>query len=264
MLGHELVSSLAIRHDVTGTSRRSLGDAVVDAMQFETVERALAETRPDAVINTIGVVRQIIHLAPEKDVHKINGEFPHKLAACCGDLGIRVLHLSTDCVFSGDRGMYRETDETDPTDLYGLSKLAGELAQDGCITLRTSFIGLEIGRRLSLVEWFLQQQGPIEGFRRAIFSGLTSMELARVIERVLVDYTDKSGIYHVSGEPIDKFTLLSMLRDRLALDIEIRPDDSFECDRSLDSTRFRSEFDYTPPSWNDMLDELCDRIRLRG
>lgn len=263
MLGHELLSSLLSRHDVIGALRRPREGEGVDAQRFETVERALSKTKPEAVVNAIGIVKQNIETGQEEYVYKINAEFPHKLAAFCGRAGIRVLHISTDCVFSGDRGMYRETDQPDATDLYGKSKLAGELARNGCITLRTSMIGLEVSRRKSLVEWFLQQEGPTNGYRRAVFSGPTSMELARVIERVLVDYPDKSGLYHVSGEPIDKYSLLSGLRDRLGLSIEIRPDDSFECNRSLDSTRFRSEFDYKPPSWNDMLDELCERIRLR-
>ena len=146
MLGHELLSSLSCRHDVTGAMRRPLEGEAVDAQRFETVERALSKTRPEAVVNAIGVVKQNIEAVQEEYAYNINAEFPHKLAAFCGRAGIRVLQISTDCVFSGDRGMYRETDQPDATDLYGKSKLAGELAGNGCITLRTSMIGLEVCR----------------------------------------------------------------------------------------------------------------------
>lgn len=277
MLGHEVLASLSRRHDVAGTlrskepgdGRHSFGVATkiltgVDVRRFASVERVLSDVRPDAVVNAVGVIKQVVDPDYEADVREINAVFPHKLAEFCGESGIRVLHLSTDCVFSGEKGMYRESDVADASDLYGKSKLEGELHAAGCITLRTSMIGLEIARGKSLVEWFLSQRGSINGFRRAVFSGFTTRELARIIGRVLADYPNKSGLYHVSSEPIDKFTLLSGLRERLNLDLEIIPDDEFVCDRSLDSTRFRTEFGYVTLSWDQMLDELSDQIRARS
>ena len=277
MLGHEVLASLSRRHDVAGTlrgkepgdGRYSFGVATkihtgVDVRRFASVERVLNDVRPDAVVNAVGVIKQVVDPDYETDVREINAVFPHKLADFCGESGIRVLHLSTDCVFSGEEGMYQESDVPDASDLYGKSKLEGELHATGCITLRTSMIGLEIARGKSLVEWFLSQRGSIRGFRRAVFSGFTTRELTRIIGRVLADYPDKSGLYHVSSEPIDKFTLLSGLRERLNLELEVVPDDEFVCDRSLDSTRFRTEFDYVPPSWDQMLDELSEQIRARS
>lgn len=276
MLGHELVASLSRAHDVMATLRGT-ADAMpshfagldvgivpgFDALDDEVMGRVIMQVRPDAVVNAIGVVKQVIDAIDEHDVMAINAAFPHKVAAICRAVGARFLHISTDCVFLGDRGMYSESATPDATDLYGRSKIAGEATGARCLTLRTSMIGLELGSHAGLVEWFLRQQGDIRGYRRAVFSGLTTFELARVIERVLVGYPDKHGLYHVSAEPIDKFTLLSSLRERLGKAITIHPYDGFACDRSLDSTRFRTEFDYEPPDWDVMLDELCRKIRER-
>jgi dTDP-4-dehydrorhamnose reductase len=130
------------------------------------------------------------------------------------------------------------------------------------LTLRTSMIGTELARKTGLVEWFLSQRGQtIKGYRTAIFSGFTTAELARVIERLLISHPQAAGLYHVSAAPISKFDLLSHLSDRLDLGIRIEPDDAVAIDRSLDSSRFRREFGYAPPSWDAMLDELASEIR---
>jgi dTDP-4-dehydrorhamnose reductase len=170
----------------------------------------------------------------------------------------RLVHLSTDCVFSGSRGGYREEDAADADDLYGRSKLLGEVGESPCITLRTSIIGSELSRKSGLLEWFLAQKGgSIKGFTGAIFSGFTTAELSRVIERVLVGYPQAAGLYHVSSAPISKYDLLCRLNTRLGLGVEIVPWSDFHCDRSLDSARFRAEFAYTPPSWDEMIEELA-------
>ena len=171
-----------------------------------------------------------------------------------------MIHLSTDCVFSGKKGNYREDDPSDALDLYGKSKYLGEVNEHHCVTLRTSMIGREIYRKKSLLEWFLAQKGSIKGFKKAIFSGFTTKELSRIIEMILTQYPDASGIYHVSSDPISKFDLLSLIKDGLKLPVEIIPDRSFVCDRSLDSSRFRQEFNYNPPTWEEMIKELCKDI----
>jgi dTDP-4-dehydrorhamnose reductase len=192
----------------------------------------------------------------------VNALLPHRLALMCADVSARLVHISTDCVFSGARGGYREDDFADAADLYGRTKFLGEVGQEPhCLTLRTSIIGPELARKASLLEWFLAQRTRVRGFTKAIFSGFTTTELARVIELMLTRYPDASGLYHVSSEPINKYDLLVAIRDALGLDIEIVPDATFEIDRSLDSTRFRSEFNYTPPSWPAMIGELANELR---
>lgn len=275
MLGHRLLRQFASTHEVRVTVRQPLeayrGYRIFDhANTFDRVDardpaalpRVLGEFKPDAVINAVGVIKQRQDAKDGVLSIEVNSLFPHLLARMCEARGARLVHLSTDCVFSGAKGHYAETDRPDPVDVYGFSKLLGEVTRPGALTLRTSMIGTELARKTGLLEWFLAQRGKmIKGYRRAIFSGFTTAELARIIERLLTAPHAASGMYHVSAAPISKFDLLSRLNDGLNLDIQIEPDDKVVCDRSLDSTRFRRTFDYTPPSWDKMLDELASEIR---
>lgn len=274
MLGHRLLEQLRHDHDVRATLRQDAAAYAhyglfpaestwfgIDVRSLERLTEVFADVRPEAVINAVGIVR---HGASAQDAIpslEINSLLPHRLSVLCRAVGARLVHISTDCAFSGRRGMYRDDDPSDATDLYGRSKYLGEVGDPGCITLRTSMIGLELSRRAGLLEWFLAQRGSIRGFRRAVFSGFTTAELSRLIETLLVEHPGASGVYHASAEPINKYDLLVAIRDRLGRDVEIVPDDSFHCDRSLDSSRFRAEFGYTPPSWDAMLDELAAAIR---
>jgi dTDP-4-dehydrorhamnose reductase len=276
MLGHQLTESLRKRHDVIGTLRNGrdayeditafLPDTAffnVDARNTNCLTKILAEVRPDAVVNAIGIVKQRPAAYEAIESIEVNALLPHRLALSCAEINARLVHLSTDCVFSGRKGMYRESDVADANDLYGRTKLLGEVSATNCITLRSSIIGLELARNASLVEWFLAQEGSIKGFRRAIYSGVTTQEMARIIEMLLTRFPQKSGLYHVSSEPIDKHSLLCSLRARVNKTIKILPEDEFSCDRSMDSSRFREEFSYCPPSWDSMLDELAKQIGER-
>jgi dTDP-4-dehydrorhamnose reductase len=185
---------------------------------------------------------------------------PHRLAVLARVAGARLIHLSTDCVFSGRRGNYREDDPADAEDLYGRTKLLGEVSEEPCLTLRTSIIGPELSRKSGLLEWFMAQRGgTVRGFTRAIFSGFTTAELSRVIERLLEE-PHASGLYHVSSAPISKYDLLVRINAALGIGVAIGADDSFACDRSLDSERFRSTFGYTPPAWDEMVTELAQEV----
>lgn len=270
MLGHRLLHHFGARHEVRATLRGPLeryagfglfhagnADGDIDVQDFGTVRKAFAAFRPDAVINATGVVKQRAEAAQALPSIEINALFPHRMAALCAKAGVRFVHMSTDCVFSGKRGGYREDDLPDANDLYGRSKLLGEVAAAPAITLRTSIIGRELSRKTGLLEWFLAQQGTIRGYRRAIFSGFTTIEVARIIDMLLTRFPQAHGLYHVSSAAISKYELLTLVRDRLGLATRIDPDDDFHCDRSLDSTRFRTDFGYEPPSWPAMIDELA-------
>jgi dTDP-4-dehydrorhamnose reductase len=191
---------------------------------------------------------------------EINAIFPHKLALLCKAIGAHMVHQSTDCVFSGNKGNYQESDPSDAEDLYGRSKFLGEVHDNHCLTLRTSMIGRELSRKQGLLEWFLAQQGMVKGFRNAIFSGFTTLELSRIIENLLVNYPEAAGVYHVSSETISKFDLLVLIKEKMGLAVEVISDEAVHCDRSLDSTRFRKEFNYTPPTWEFMIEELSKVI----
>lgn len=274
MLGHRLLTQLRPGHDVRCTLRQDAAAYArygmfpaessyfgVDVRSLERLTEVFADFRPQAVVNCVGIVKQRASAHDAIPSLEINSLLPHRLSLLCRGAGARLVHLSTDCAFSGSVGMYHDDDASDATDLYGKSKYLGEVGDPGCITLRTSMIGPELSRKSGLLEWFLAQSGRIRGFRRAVFSGFTTAELSRLIETLLVDHPDASGVYHASAEPIDKYHLLVAIRDRLGREIEIVPDDDFHCDRSLDSSRFRAEFGYTPPSWDEMLDELAADLK---
>lgn len=276
MLGHQVVRSLiAAGHDPLATTRRRpegfVADALagiqvvdgVDARQSDSVVAALGDSAATAVVNCVGIVKQRKEAKDPMESIQVNSLFPHALAALCRVAGARLIHVSTDCVFSGRKGRYAEDDIPDPVDLYGRSKLLGEVDTTGAVTLRTSIIGLELSRRESLVEWFLAQRGTANGWTKALYSGLTTFELARVVMRLLDDLADLTGVWHISADPIDKHRLLCQLRDALSLDVEIRPDERVIIDRTLDSGRFRATTGWTAPDWTTMLDELAEAVQER-
>jgi dTDP-4-dehydrorhamnose reductase len=277
MLGHRLLRQLAPRHETRVTLRQPLdsyrqfglfdsGNAYdgVDVLDLSRVIDVFSSFAPQAVINTVGIVKQRPEAKNGVLSVEVNGLFPHLLARLCRERGAQLIHLSTDCVFSGKKGNYTESDRPDPEDIYDFSKLLGETGSLGSLTLRTSMIGLELQRKTSLVEWFLaQKKKSINGWKNAIFSGFTTAEMSRLIEMLVTKHPNAHGLYHASSAPISKFDLLSGLELRLGTGTTIVPDEAFKCDRSLDSARFRAEFGYAPPGWNAMLDELATDI-LKG
>ena len=277
MLGHQLFKLLRERHEVKVTLRQEFpayatvslftpenSFAGVDLRVSDRLLTVLAGFRADAVINAAGIVKQRPDGLDAIPNLEINALLPHRLALTCAATGARLIHISTDCVFSGNRGQYREDDVPDPIDIYGHSKLLGEVTGPGVITLRTSIIGRSLYRSASLIDWFLRQQGRIKGYSNAIFSGFTTKEVSRVIAFLLERPSAASGLYHLSSSAISKYELLVRLRDRLARPVEIVPDDSVRIDRSLDSSRFRAEFAYAPPSWDAMLDELAAELQTNS
>jgi len=270
MLGHEAIRVLAPDFEVWGACRdpgnlpdlgvpreRLLGG--LDAEQADTARDVVDRVRPDLVINAAGIVKQ--RKAAKETIPSIavNSLWPHVLADACATRGARMVHVSTDCVFSGSRGGYVESDVPDAFDLYGRSKLLGEVTdQDHVVTLRTSIIGWQIGEPTGLVGWFAAHRAePLKGFTKAVFSGLTTAALTGVIRDVVLADAGLSGLWHVSAEPIDKYTLLSELAGYLGWKVDLTPVDQLVIDRSLDSTRFRERTGWTPPSWSEMLAELA-------
>lgn len=269
MLGHQLLAYMKPRHDVKVTLRQDLATyrqyglfdsgnsfAGIDIRSLERLVEVMADFRPEAVINAVGIVKQRSDAKESIPSLEINALLPHRLAVLCKGIGARLIHLSTDCVFSGKKGKYLERDPSDAEDLYGKTKYLGEVHEANSLTLRTSIIGRELSRHTSLLDWFLSRSGSVKGFTNAIYTGFTTLEMSRIIEKMLLEYPDASGVYQVSSDPINKYELLLLIREKLGLDIEIIPDDVFCCDRSLDSSRFRSDFNYTPPSWPAMIEEL--------
>jgi len=230
--------------------------AGVDVENFDSLASLLATVRPGVLINCIGLVKQLSEADDPLQAIPINALLPHRLARLCQLAGARLVHVSTDCVFDGRKGMYREEDPADAQDLYGRSKHLGEVDYPNAVTLRTSIIGHELASSHGLVGWFLAQEGPVRGFTRAVFSGLPTVELARVIRDRVLPRPDLHGLYHVSAEPIAKYELLKLVAAAYGRNNSIAPDDKLVIDRSLDSTRFRQLTGYTPPAWPQLVQSM--------
>ncbi|EJM19365.1 dTDP-4-dehydrorhamnose reductase [Pseudomonas sp. GM21] len=229
----------------------------VDVLDQDSLVDVFERSKPDVVINCIGLIKQLSSAKDPLSVLPINAMLPHRLSKLCALVGSRLVHISTDCVFSGRKGMYKEADVSDAEDLYGKSKYIGEIVdQPHAITLRTSIIGHELNGQSSLVDWFLAQSGSVKGFSKAIFSGLPTVELARVILDFVIPQPALQGLYHVSTQPIDKLTLLRYVAKIYQKEISIVPDEQLEIDRSLDSSRFQTATGYAPPQWPDLIEAM--------
>jgi len=274
MLGNAIFRLLSDcrKHTVSGTARsesarRFFADHLqpslltgIDVEHPDSIVRVFARTRPDVVINCIGLVKQVADADDPLQAIPLNTMLPHRLAQLCAVGSSRLVHISTDCVFSGAKGMYTEADVPDATHLYGRSKLLGEVTAPHTITLRTSIIGTEQATCRSLVGWFLAQTGRVTGYRRAIFSGLPTVELATVIRDQVLPSPELHGLYHVAAEPIDKDALLRLVAAEYGKASEIEASDEVVIDRSLDASRFQAATGYAPPPWP----ELIRRMRAFG
>jgi dTDP-4-dehydrorhamnose reductase len=267
MLGHEVVRTFAdgfeVHTSVRDPARARLADLAGVHHEFhavdESAEDLISAVRPAVVINCIGLVKPLPEASRPVRAIRINSLFPHEVAETCARLGSRMIQVSTDCVFSGALPApraYAETDVPDARDVYGRTKLLGEVTAAPAITLRTSIIGWELGRATGLLEWFAAQEGEtVSGFTNAIFSGLTTRALAQIMLELVKEHREITGLYHVSTEPIDKYSLLVKFKEALGRDCEIVPDPSVRVNRALDSELFRSGTGIEMPRWDEMLHE---------
>lgn len=282
MLGHKLFLELSKdpNLDVYGTKRTSDNDLFcgkfaskirtgVDGDNFDTVIRTLASIQPDIVINCIGLVKQTPLANDPLSAITVNAQLPHRLSLVCKSAGARLIHFSTDCVFDGATGKYTEKDIPTAYDLYGRTKLLGELSYSHCLTIRTSIIGHELKGYLSLVEWFLRQK-EAKGYTQAIFSGLPTIEIAKVVKEYILGDDTLHGVYHLSAAAISKYDLLKMIDNSYASGIQIEKYDDFFIDRSLDSSAFSKKTGYRAPTWDELIKtmhtdyEECEYYRVKG
>lgn len=226
------------------------------------VARVMEAVRPDVVLNAVGAIKQKDLASAVDETLFLNGTLPH-LPALLAVAPCRVVHFSTDCVFNGDRGMYRETERPDAEDLYGRSKAIGELDYGPHLTLRTSIVGWELGGFLGLLSWMMKQPpgSTLNGYHQAIYSGLPTRTLARTVLAVLRDRPGLAGLYHVASEPIDKLSLLRRVSDALGLGHTFVPSDAVRMDRSLDDTLFRQATGTPRPGWDALVDDLVQDWR---
>jgi dTDP-4-dehydrorhamnose reductase len=270
MIGSTMLRVLSERTDwtVSGTVRDAnaihfFSDAIasrliagVDVEHTDTLVKVLDNVRPDVVINCAGLTKH----KPEADDPlvsiPINTLVPHRLAGLCKLIGARMVHISTDCVFSGEKGGYTETDYADARDVYGKSKALGELDYPHAITLRTSTIGHELQSKYGLLDWFLSQQTSCNGYSRAIFSGLPTVIFAQVIRDVVIPHHELHGLYHVAAKSINKFELLNLISRVYGKSINIVKDDQFVINRSLNADNFQKATGYVSPEWEEMIQAM--------
>ena len=279
LLGHKLLLHLSSlpQFSVRGTVRtldclpqafldkaRGLLDPGIDAGDLDGLNRYLDKAKPDCVINCIGLIKQLPIANDPLAAISINALFPHQLSLACKRIGARLIHISTDCVFSGTKGNYTEKDLSDAEDLYGKTKYLGEVSYPHCVALRTSIIGHELKGKYGLVEWFLQQKTQAKGLSRAIYTGFPTIEMARIISEYVIPDKKLSGLYHVSSAQVSKYELLKIVAVQYKKDIKIERDDMFQCDRSLDSSRFRKATGYVPPSWEALVKAMHDDYHASG
>lgn len=220
--------------------------------------RLIDRAQPTIVINCVGLIKQLEDGNDPLSAIPINSTLPHRLARLCSLIGARLVHLSTDCVFSGKKGMYSESDIPDASDFYGRTKLLGEVDYPHAITLRTSIIGHELQGSSSLIGWFLSQEGSVKGYSKAVFSGLPTVEIARIIEEFVLPNETMRGLYHLSAEPINKYSLLQLVAQAYGKKIQLLEDKSLVIDRSLDSSRFRKLTGFMPESWPVLVERMCE------
>ena len=270
MLGHKLMQVLSQRHTVTGTVRGNTPDLAnhpvfsgfniigdISADDLTGIQNVIEKTKPDILINCIGIVKQLPAAQDPLQSIAVNALFPHQLVKMCRQKNIRFIHISTDCVFSGTQGHYSEMDRSDADDLYGKTKFLGEVAYPGCITIRTSIIGRELNTAHGLIDWFLSQEGKtISGYKKAMFSGLTTITLSEIIGQIISDYPELNGVLQVASEPISKYDLLNLVKKTYSMNIIIEPDETVINDRSLNADKFRKKTNIKIPAWEYMIEEL--------
>ncbi|MDB4593902.1 SDR family oxidoreductase [Paracoccaceae bacterium] len=266
MLGHALFlvlnqnpnfETLGTVRNLEHTMNSTLGRLFLkDGSDQNAVCKIIEDHQPNVIINAIGLIKQKASSINDARMREVNSLLPQKLSAIANKIGAFVIHFSTDCVFSGLKGDYTEADVADAEDVYGRSKFLGELHDPHTLTLRTSIIGHELKSSKSLMDWFLSQENIVSGYKNALFSGLTTIEVAKVVSSIIEKNMPISGLYHLSCNKISKYDLLKLINEVYEKGILIEPDYKLVIDRSLDSEKFKSAMNYTPPKWRAMLSEL--------
>jgi dTDP-4-dehydrorhamnose reductase len=277
MLGYSLFSNLSdySELDVYGSVRSIKGKECffndrldklitgVDVSDLLTIEAVIDRVNPSIVINCIGLIKQHSISKQHCDAISINSLLPHELAEICGRAGAKLIHFSTDCVFSGEQGNYLEGDVPDAQDLYGKSKCLGEVSYAPHLTIRTSIIGHELSSNVSLIDWFLSQSGNTKGFSKAIFSGLPTCVIAKIIAENIIPNSDVTGLYQLSVDPIDKYSLLKLVASVYGKKIEIDASTAIVIDRSLNSQRLRDKINFQVPAWDSLIADMNSDYKKR-
>ena len=236
-------------------------DLDCDVKNLKLLSKKLAIYKPNIIINCVGVVKQKIDKNfDEQNTFYINSIFPHELYKISSKIKSRLIHFSTDCVFDGKKGSYKETFLPNSTDLYGLSKALGEVSNKNSLTLRTSIIGHEFNNKFGLLEWFLSQKKKCDGFSECYFSGFPTIEIYSILLKIIKN-KQLSGIYHLSSKKISKFFLLQLISKIYKFKILIKKNNNLKIDRSLNSNKLKKIIHYKSPSWNKLIKNMYNNYR---
>lgn len=279
MIGHRLTYDMAsFGHDVWAGSRKqnrnleklkSLSTFNIfyeeKMTDMSALSNHLREIKPDVIINALGIVKQNPLSLNADVVYQVNSIFPQQLGLLCQDFGIRLIQLSTDCIFDGKKGNYTEADIPDPEDHYGKSKYLGEVRDlDNVLTIRSSTVGHELNSKKGLLEWFLNSTGNVKGFQGALYSGFTTKEFSKILHRVVLPNKNLKGLYHIASPTISKFDLLQLFKKSFKKEIQIDTDHTTIIKRNLDDSKFRKMTGFVPQSWEQMVIELAqDDLKKR-
>lgn len=279
MLGHKLFQVLSASYPETyATVRMPVGSDTyhkiplfqssnlirgIDVNDFSRLVKVIQDVRPDYVLNCVGVIKQRKEVLRPIECIMLNSLLPHKLAEVVDSYGGRLIHFSTDCVFDGEKGGYTETDRPNANDIYGKTKALGEVEENNALVLRTSIIGRELRKHKSLLDWFLLQKGKtIRGYTNAIYSGVTTNQMAKIIQMILEDYPNLSGLYQIVANPISKYELLNMAKEKFLIEVEIVPFSKYYVDRSMSGDKFKQATGYISPPWQVLMQELAEETDL--
>lgn len=272
LIGNRLTRQLRQNADVYASTRTSSVEMPVlenilepnkwifglDATDFQFLEAEIKRLKPDVIVNCVGVVKQQINSKNVEATILLNSVLPWRLSRFAEKYDFKLINFSTDCVFSGEIGKYKESSTPDAVDLYGRSKILGELNNAHVLTVRTSFVGREIKTFTNLFEWVQRcRSNKIVGYKQVIYSGLTTQAISEVIEKLIFDFSALTGLWHVSSEPISKYDLICLLNNSLNLKLDIESSEEIFCDRSLDSTAFASKTGLVVPNWITMVERYA-------
>jgi dTDP-4-dehydrorhamnose reductase len=272
LIGHQLFKQLSQNHETFGTLHKSKekygalkllsGYNIienVDVNNFQFLTGVISSINPDVILNCVGITKRKIKANNILETLQVNALFPHKLAKWTLSNKKRIIHFSTDCVFNGEIGNYTENSLTSAEDIYGRTKALGEIKYSHTLTIRSSFIGRELFDKTELLEWFLAQDGKIiNGFTKTFYSGVSTIYMSKVVNKIITEYPNLSGLYQLAPEnPISKYELLSIAKKAFNLNVEILSDKLQIHNPTLNSTRLRKEINLVVPSWEEMMNELA-------
>jgi dTDP-4-dehydrorhamnose reductase len=280
MIGHKMYQILSkfkedtwvtLRNDLSTYSFSSIYNYEkvidnIDLTDFNKLSRILNEIKPDIILNASGItIRRGVEKIKSNTI-LINSALPHFLNEWVSFNNKRLIHFSTDCVFSGKKGDYLDTDIKDAYDLYGSTKSLGEIIDSQfAVTLRGSMIGRELENKTELFEWFLKQKNKkIKGFSEVIYSGITTVKMAEIILTLINNYPNLTGIYNISSKPITKLALLKLCNEYFDVNAIIEMDGSYSSNKNLISEKFFNHIGMKQPNWEDLIKQLKDECIINN